>query len=332
MMAEWPSRDRQILTTRAARTMRSVLYAVLAAGVGALVHFGANLALLANVPDATRSFSVTHRVPGGSLVICGGGKMPDPVRERFVELAGGPSARILVIPTAHAYADSPDVIHAIEAWKGQRVEWIRLLHTRSRRQADDPEFVRPLTEATGVWFGGGKQEMLADAYLGTEVERQLMALLARGGVIGGTSAGAAIMSRMMIVSGRTEAKLGQGFDFLPGVVVDQHFLKRNRIKRLLGVVRSHPDLIGLGIDEQTALVVDIRGKRLHVIGNSYVVACVPESSTPPKPGEPPLNPTTVSGPTTARLEILKPGDEADLSTLRSLSSGGVMPGIDLEAL
>ena len=113
-----------------------------------------------------------------------------------------------------------------------------------------------------------------------------MALLARGGVIGGTSAGAAIMSRMMIVSGRTEAKLGQGFDFLPGAVIDQHFLKRNRIKRLLGVVRSHPDLIGLGIDESTALVVDVRGKRLHVIGNSYVIACVPETSIA-TPGDPP---------------------------------------------
>ncbi len=331
MMASRPSRDRQTRTKPAARTLRYVLYAVLAAGVGALVHMGANLALLANVPEATKSLSGLTLVPGGSLVICGGGKMPDPVRARFVELAGGPSARILVIPTAHAYADGPGVIRAIEAWNGQKVEWIRLLHTRSRQQADDPDFVRPLTEATGVWIGGGRQEMLADAYLGTEVERQLMALLARGGVIGGTSAGAAIMSRMMIVSGRTEAKLGQGFDFLPGVVVDQHFLKRNRIKRLLGVVRSHPDLIGLGIDEQTALVVDIRGKRLHVIGNSYVVACVPESS-PPKAGEASLVSTPTPGPTTARLEILKPGDEADLSTLRSLANGGVMPGIDLEAL
>ncbi len=193
------------------------------------------------------------------------------------------------------------------------------------------EYVRPLREATGVWIGGGKQQFLTDAYLGTEVERQLKALLERGGVIGGTSAGAAVMTRVMINSGRTEAKLGQGFDFLPGAVVDQHFLKRNRLPRLLGVLRKHPDLIGLGIDEQTALVVDVRGKRIHVIGNSYVVACVPESSTS-KAGDPSLVPTPVPGPTTARLEILKPGDEADLATLRSLSSGGVMPGIDLEAL
>ena len=329
MMALGPSRDRQILTTRAARTMRFFLYAVLAAGVGALIHTGANLALLANVPDASKTLSAPPRMPGGSLVICGGGKMPDPVRERFVELAGGPSARILVIPTAHSYADGPTVNRAIEAWNGQRVEWIKLFHTRSRQQADDPEFVRPLTEATGVWFGGGRQEMLADAYLGTEVERQLMALLARGGVIGGTSAGAAIMSRMMIVSGRSEAKLGQGFDFLPGVVVDQHFLKRWRRPRLLGVVCSHPDLIGLGIDEQTALVVDLRGKRLHVIGNSYVVACVPETSNS-KPGEP-LS-TSNTGLTTARLEILRPGDEADLSALRTLSTNAVIEPIDVEAL
>ena len=291
MMAAWPSRSRQILATRAIapRTMRYSLYAALLVGVGALIHSGPNLALPANLPVAAKPLSASGRLAGGALVVCGGGKMPDPVRDRFVELAGGSSARIVVIPTAHAYADTPNVSRAIEAWNGHQVEWIRLLHTRSHDEANDPEFVRPLTEATGVWFGGGKQEMLTSAYLGTEVERQLMALLARGGVIGGTSAGAAIMSRMMIVSGRTEAKLGQGFDFLPGVVVDQHFLKRNRIKRLLGVVRSHPDLLGLGIDESTALVVDIHAKRLHVLGNSFVIACgAPEAGlaageSPPLP-------------------------------------------------
>jgi cyanophycinase len=312
--------------------MRYPLYAVLVAGVGAVIYLGASLALLAQVPDAPKA-TVGAPMPGGSLVIVGGGKLLPPIRERFVELAGGSSAKIVIIPTANSFADNPRSTSAIDAWKDYRVNSIRLLHTRSQEQANDPEFVRPLTEATGVWFGGGRQEMIAKAYLGTEVEKQLMALLARGGVIGGTSAGAAIMSRLMIVGGRETANLGQGFDLLPGVVLDQHFLKRNRVKRLVGVVRSHPEVVGLGIDESTALVVDLRGKRLHVIGDSYVVACVPTSPKPEPPADPksPSPPATEPVPALTRFEILKPGDEADLSGLRTLQTNAVIPGLQLDA-
>jgi cyanophycinase len=333
MMAAWPSRSRQILTTQiiAPRVMRYFLYAALLAGVGALIHSGPNFALPANLSVATKPLSTSGRLPGGALVVCGGGKTPDSVRNRFLELAGGPSARIVVIPTAHANADRPALDRALEDWNGYPLEWIRVLHTRSHDQANRADFVRPLTEATGVWIGGGKQEMLTSAYLGTEVERQLMALLARGGVIGGTSAGAAVMSRLMIVSGRTEAKLGQGFDFFPGVVLDQHFIKRNRLKRLLGVIQSHPDLLGLGIDESTALVVDIQAQRLHVIGNSYVIACVPETMKP-TPGE--TDSTTATKPTLTEvhLECLKSGDEADIAALRASSNTAVVESIDFEAL
>ena len=145
-----------------------------------------------------------------------------------------------MIPTASEDADGSKLNLSVEIWKKRGAEWVRLMHTRSRQEADAPDFVRPLTAATGVWIDGGTQSLLSDAYLGTEVERQLMALLARGGVIGGTSAGAAIMSRMMIEGGGNEAELGKGFDFLPGAVIDQHFLKRNRITRLLGVVPPTP--------------------------------------------------------------------------------------------
>jgi cyanophycinase len=235
----------------------------------------------------------------GTLVICGGGETPETVRDRFVELAGGPQAAIVVIPTAHQVADTADAGSFLEPWKGKGAASVRLFHTRSRDLANDTEFVRPLTEATGVWFGGGRQNYLTDAYLGTEVERQLMALLERGGVIGGTSAGAAVMTRVMITRGRTTAEVGQGFDFFPGAVVDQHFLKRSRLSRLLSVLTDHPELIGLGIDEGTALVVSVRSRLLNVIGDSYVVACVRGPV-----GQP------------ARLEILKPGDQASLGSLK----------------
>ena len=90
------------------------------------------------------------------------------------------------------------------AWPGRAS--VQLLHTRSQDEANDPAFCRPLDEATGVWIGGGTQTRLSESYVDTEVERQLKALLARGGVIGGTSAGAAIMTRVMITGGRAEEK------------------------------------------------------------------------------------------------------------------------------
>ncbi len=327
-------RGRQSLTGRAPRTMRYALYAALAAGAASVIHFGASLAILAGSPGEGPPVA-THRASGGALVICGGGRLPEQVRDRFLELAGGRDARIVVIPTAHTDADGPNAARSLEPWKKRQIASLRLFHTRSRVEADDLEFTRPLAEATGVWIGGGLQAKLTQAYLGTDVERQLKALLARGGVIGGTSAGAAVMSRVMITSGRTEAMLGEGFGLLPGTVIDQHFMKRNRMERLLGVVRQHPDLVGLGIDEQTAIVVDLGSRRISVLGNSYVVACVPE---PPQPtSEPVMKPgdlasARVAASTTPHVEFLKPGDEADLTALKTHPDNAVVQRIDFEAL
>jgi cyanophycinase len=325
-MAFMRSRGLVVSAGRRPGMVRVVLYAGLLVGVAVVFQLRTSLASWAfasGSPSMSTVSAASLAVPGGSLVICGGGKLPDQVRDRFLELAGGPKARIVVIPTAHAYADTPQVKQALEFWKGQPLASVSLFHTRSRAKADDKDYVRPLAEATGVWIGGGRQQYLTDVYLGTEVERQLKALLDRGGVIGGTSAGAAVMTRVMIDSGRTEAKVAQGFDFLEGVVVDQHFLKRGRHKRLLGVVRQHPDLIGLGIDEQTALVVNVRSKRIKVIGNSYVVACFPTSAAEADRAD-------GLGEPSSPLEFLRPGDEADLSRLRSREANAVIPGLDLD--
>jgi cyanophycinase len=257
-------------------------------------------------PDATPPSSELVPSHGGTLVIGGGGDLPELVRDRFVELAGGPQARIIVIPTAHSVADRPEASAALDPWMGKGAASVRLLHTRSKEQANDSAFVQPLTEATGVWLGGGQQQKLTEAYLGTEVERQLKRLLDRGGVIGGSSAGAAVMTRVMITRGRMQADVGEGFDLLPGAVVDQHFLKRNRLSRLLSVLSDHPDLVGLGIDEQTAVVFHVRSRLLSVIGDSFVIACVPGSEDNP-----------------ARLEVLKSGDKIDLASLREAPEPGL---------
>ena len=233
----------------------------------------------------------------GALVICGGGKLPDAALDRFVELAGGAKAHLVVIPTASASADKEPPEKLLEHWQARKPASAAVLHTRSRQTADDPKFLEPLKQATGVWFGGGVQSRITEAYLGTGVEKELYALLRRGGVVGGTSAGAAVMSRLMIASGNPEAKTAPGFDLLPGAVIDQHFLKRDRSKRLLGVLEKNPGLVGFGIDEGTALVV--RGRQLRVLGDSAVTVCL--AGTKERP---------------ARTTELKPGTAADLTALR----------------
>lgn len=232
----------------------------------------------------------------GSLVICGGGQLPTSVMQRFLELAGGHDARIVIIPTASLLADGPEIEQKLQFWRQANVAAVDVLHTRSRTVADDPNFGKPLAKATGVWFTGGFQLRLTETYLGTLVEKLVRAVLDRGGVIGGTSAGTAIMSTIMIRRGNPELEVGRGFDFLPGTVIDQHFLKRNRQERLLHVLESHPGFVGLGIDEGTAVIA--QGRRLSVLGESQVVAYLPSSANRP-----------------VKQEVLEAGDEVDLVAL-----------------
>jgi len=226
------------------------------------------------------------KVATGSLVIVGGGRLPDGIRDRFLELAGGEKARLVVIPTASQLAESGrlETLTSYAYWSGfmkaHRVASVVFLHTRRPEQANDPAFVKPLTEASAVWFGGGDQSLLTAAYKGTAVEKEIRNLLARGGVVGGTSAGAAVMSDVMIRSGKTVAEVGTGFGFVSGLVVDQHFEERNRLARLQGVLAKYPRLLGLGIDEQTGVVV--QGQNITVLGKSHVLLCfpAPESKKP----------------------------------------------------
>jgi cyanophycinase len=211
--------------------------------------------------------------PTGSLVIVGGGFLPDSVRHRFLDLAGGKKARLVVIPTASEWGHKTGVFKGFELWKGQPAASVTMLHTLDRKKADDPAFIKPLTEATGVWISGGDQARLTAVYSGTAVERELRKMFTRGGVIGGTSAGAAAMSSLMIVSGNPDAKVGTGFGLLGDVVIDQHFRNRNRLKRLQGVLDRHPDHLGLGIDEETAVVV--QRYTVTVLGNANVSVCLP---------------------------------------------------------
>jgi cyanophycinase len=204
----------------------------------------------------------------GKLFIAGGGKLPDSVVAQFVGLAGGKDAKLVVIPTASETADKVVAAELAESWKKRGVEAVSVLHTADRKIADTDEFVEPLKDATAVWFVGGSQSRIADAYVGTKVEQALHALLKRGGAIGGTSAGAAIQSKLMIASGNPIPKIAIGFDFLPGAVIDQHFVKRERRPRLVKTITENPEHVGFGIDEGTAMIVV--GRRIFVLGDSTV--------------------------------------------------------------
>ena len=235
--------------------------------------------------DAALGLSSAARpvVPGaGALVIVGGGGSTPAIWDRFMELAGGDSAVIVYFPTASAGDIDTTDNASLRAWRDRNPKSAVIMHTRSRDVANTDAFVAPLRRATGVWFGGGVQSRITDAYLGTKTEEALHDVLRRGGVIGGTSAGAAIMSEIMIagdslvgadsargIAGTRVAELERGFGFLPSAVADQHFSQRRRQPRLVGVLRKHPGLIGFGIDEATALVV--HGRRdLEVLGRGRV--------------------------------------------------------------
>jgi cyanophycinase len=236
--------------------------------------------------------------PVGALVIVGGGGRPASIEKKFIELAGGAQkGNLVVIPTASSSADDKDAAEQfLSGWASSKIER-RLLHTRDRDQAQSATFVNPLKTATAVWFSGGDQAKLTKVYAKTRIEDELRAVLARGGVVGGTSAGAAVMSSVMLTGGTREAKTAEGFGLLPGVIVDQHFLRRDRVDRLMDALRKHPGNIGIGIDEATAIVV--RGDKLEVVGESYVVLIVPASKDRP-----------------LSIRVLRHGDRANLADLR----------------
>lgn len=231
----------------------------------------AALALLTLV--ASGSASAQQGPESGSLVIVGGAMRDPAIVDRFLQLAGGPDSAIVVIPTAGG-AD-----HYDQSWRGTRpfieagASDVTVLHTYDRDEADSEAFVEPLLAARGVWFGGGRQWRLADSYLGTRAGREIRNVLARGGVIGGSSAGATIQGEYLARgdTGGNRVMMGDhevGFGFVSGVAIDQHLLKRNRHFDLLEIIEAHPELLGIGLDEDTAIVV--RGNQFVVIGSSYV--------------------------------------------------------------
>jgi cyanophycinase len=201
----------------------------------------------------------------GTLLIVGGGGTPPLVHDLFFHLAGGAAARVLHLPSATSTFDEiADKRAYYREFYDRHAASFEFLHTYDRAVARTRAFAAPLDRATGVWIGGGSQNRLAELFLGTDVDAGLHRLLARGGVVAGTSSGTAIMSEAMICCGYEEIELGQGFALYPGAIVDPHFSGRRRQKRVARAMLLRPDLLGIGIDEQTALVV--QGRHAAAVG------------------------------------------------------------------
>lgn len=224
------------------------------------------------------AFASTAPVVGpasGSLFVHGGGSLTRPQIDEFIQLAGGLDAPFVIIPTADPGEDWAEDYLNKSFLRRAGAKNVRILHTRSRDIANSPTFIEPLLSAKGVWIDGGRQWRLADAYLNTRTVIELHQVLARGGVIGGSSAGATIQGSYM-VRGAPQGNhimmargYEEGFGFLRKVAVDQHVIARKREQDLLQVIAARPELLGIGIDEGTAIVV--QGDRARVIGMSKVL-------------------------------------------------------------
>jgi cyanophycinase len=238
--------------------------------------------LVVMVAGATRPASQEPPEYGpakGTLVIVGGGSMDGTgIIEKFIELAGGPEAKFVIVPTAGGNRDQSGAIReykeeaVVASWLKRGLKHVRMLHTHDPKIADTEAFAKVLRDATGVWFNGGRQWNIVDSYANTLTYRELHAVLERGGVIGGSSAGATIQGEYLVrgdtsgpnVMMTAEPNHQEAFKFLRKVAIDQHINTRNRWDDLVPVIQKYPTLLGLGLSEGTAIVVT--ADRFEVMG------------------------------------------------------------------
>lgn len=250
--------------------------------------------------------------PKGTLVIVGGGGMPQDILDAFLAASGGKDGVVGIVPTSTSDPDG-----ALKEWKAD-LEKAGLvfvaLDVRAREDASRPDILAAARRCTGYWFSGGDQGRVGDKIVGTPLQQIILERYRAGAAIGGTSAGAAIMSKVMLTGDDRNGKEAlsefgpgayqtrEGMGFLPDrVVVDQHFLRRGRENRLFSVIMERPDHLGLGIDEATALVV--KDGRAKVVGERSVMVFDPARMT--LKGEAFRD---------LRIHVLRAGQSIDLAT------------------
>ncbi len=215
----------------------------------------------------------------GTLVIVGGGNLAGSgIEEKFIELAGGKDKNFIIVPTAGGNRNPDGSLIAykeedvIAPWVKLGLTHVHMLHTADPKVADTEAFAKALRDANAVWFNGGRQWNVVDSYANTLTYREFHAVLARGGVIGGSSAGATIQGDYLVrgdtsgpnVMMTAEPTHQKAFEFLRRVAIDQHINTRNRWDDLIPVIKKYPNLLGVGLSEATAIIV--HGDTFEVMG------------------------------------------------------------------
>lgn len=247
---------------------------------------------------AQPSDSTEYGPAKGTLIIVGGGNLTGTgIMETFIDRAGGASAKIVIIPTA-AGNKGPDgkwIVYKEEEivapWKKLGAENVHMLHTHDSKEADSEEFAKVLRDANGVWFNGGRQWNCVDSYMNTLTYREFHKVLERGGVIGGSSAGATIQGDYLVrgaVAGpeimmTPEPEHEHGFKFLRKSAIDQHINTRLRWDDLIPVMKKYPAFLGIGLSEGTAIIVN--QDQFEVMGKWKVA--IHDSTHPREPWEKP---------------------------------------------
>ncbi len=248
--------------------------------------------------------------PKGTVIVVGGGAMGPEITGRFIQAAGGPDALIIDIPTAGGDSVYDQNASGARGLRAAGAHNVVVLHTTDRKIADSDSFPSIIAKAGGVWFDGGRQFHLVDSYAGTKTERAFDDLLARGGVVGGSSAGASILGDFLVRGAPSNNNFimdapgyEKGFAFLKNVGIDQHVVARSRLRDLAdSIMPRHPQLLGISEDEGTAWVV--RGDTAEIVGRNRAFVYGGTSTDPGKP-----------------FLTLHPGDRYDLGARRVLHRG-----------
>lgn len=265
-----------------------------------------------------------HPDEPGQLMIIGGAE--DKLRKRtvlteFVRACGGERARIAVIATASSLG--PEIVEVYDAlFRKLGAAEVISVRPENREQGHDPAFADALSEVTGIFMTGGNQLKLSSVVAGTPFGEAIVAAHERGAVVAGTSAGASIQSSHMVafgVGGATPkqrmTQVAAGLDLLDQTVIDQHCEQRNRYGRLLMIVAQSPQLLGMGVDEDTAAVVTVEGgeKVMRVIGRGAVTVLDPSNIVSNAHEAKRSAPLLASG---VVLHVLPEGSTFNLSTRR----------------
>ena len=244
--------------------------------------------------------------PRGTVIVVGGGSMGPEIYSEFIKAAGGPDALIIDVPNAGGAESYGQDAAGTRGFKTAGARNVHVLHTRDRKIADSDSFVAVIKKAGGVWFEGGRQYHLVEDYGGTKTETEFRNVLARGGVVGGSSAGASILGDFLVRGAPSQNNrimdypgYQKGFAYLKNVGIDQHVVARERLPDLAdSIMTKYPKLLGISEDEGTAWV--IRGDTATIIGRNK--AFVYGGNDPNDPGSPFLT--------------LRPGDTYNLATRR----------------